>query len=98
VGLATSLALAFSSTTTKTCFTGDFGVGEAAAEAGTPVAPTPMTLTAAIAAAHHRRVPTGQSFRREWSPDGSARRRADHAQLQARAEVLSRVRGFVTAR
>src|SRR5450759_5340343 len=61
VGLATSLALAFSSTTTKTCFTGDFGV--AAAEAGTPAAPTPMTLNAAIAAAHHRRIPTARSLR-----------------------------------
>src|SRR5450759_4498500 len=56
VGLAISLALAFSSTTTKTCFTGDFAVG--AAEAGTPPALTPTTLNAAIAAAHHRRIPT----------------------------------------
>src|SRR5712692_1406378 len=55
VGLATSAALEFSSTTMNTCFTGDFGA--AAARAGPPEKPIAASVAAARALAHHRRHP-----------------------------------------
>ncbi len=60
VGLAISLALEFSRTTTKTCFTGDAGFVAAPADWVTPAAPTPRTLAAAMTAAPHCRTLTAR--------------------------------------